>query len=145
MKLAQCQAAYDGASMVFARNEALSFLGRSDCPGHAHVSTFTTDGTTLNAFAHYSSTFQGQVNYHQYPTSTSPLTSSYEDFKKGLERLRNLEEDAKETAENLRDGLIKVWSAPRRRRQIQPKSCEKPQGISKRQPAKTILRKARNR
>jgi hypothetical protein len=55
MILAQTQAAYDGACMVYGRNEARSFLEEPDPADHAFVSTFTTDGTTVNTFAHYSS------------------------------------------------------------------------------------------
>lgn len=36
-----------------------SFLKSLDPTGHAFVSTFTTDGTTLNTFAHYSSESRG--------------------------------------------------------------------------------------
>jgi hypothetical protein len=53
MFLAQTQAAYDGACMVYGRNKARSFLGSPDPAGHAFVSTVTTDGTTVNAFAHW--------------------------------------------------------------------------------------------
>jgi hypothetical protein len=108
---AQAQAAYDGASMVYARNEACSFLGSPDPIDHAYIQTFTTDGTTLNTFVHYSSESQGQVKYHQYPTSSSFLMSSYEDFKESRRRLRNLQDDAKEYSENLRDKLNEKWSA----------------------------------
>lgn len=52
MILAQTQAAYDGAAMVYGRNKARSFLESPDLDGHAFVSTFTTDSTTLNAYAH---------------------------------------------------------------------------------------------
>ncbi|KAJ8063114.1 hypothetical protein OCU04_008356 [Sclerotinia nivalis] len=73
MILAQTQAGYDGACMVYGRNEARSFLESPDPAGHAFVSTFTTDGTTLNIFDHYLSESQGQIKYHQYPTSNSFL------------------------------------------------------------------------
>jgi hypothetical protein len=108
---AQTQAAYDGACMVHGRNEARSFLQSPDPAGHAFVSTFTTDGTTLNTFGHYSSQSEGQVKYHQFPDSSSFLIASYEDFKKSRRRLRNLEDEAKETSEKLRDELIEKWSA----------------------------------
>jgi hypothetical protein len=108
---AQTQAACDGACMVYGRNKARSFLGSPDPDGHAFVFTFTTDGTSINTFAHYSSQTNGQVKYHQYPTSSSFLLSSYEDFKKGRRRLRNLQDDAKEASEMLRDELKRKWSA----------------------------------
>ncbi|KAK0101219.1 hypothetical protein ONS95_012798 [Cadophora gregata] len=114
MILAQTQAAYDGACMVYGRNEARSYLESPDPPGYAFVSTFTTDGTTVNTFAHYSSETQGQVKYHQYPESSSLLISSYQDFKKSRRRLRNLQDDAKETSEKLRDELNEKWLANHR-------------------------------
>ena len=114
MNLARHQAAYDGASMVYARNEACSFLGSPDPVDHAYVQTFTTDGATLNTFTHFSTESQGQVKYHQYPTSSSFLISSYEDFKKSRRRLRNLQDVAKETSEKLRDKLNGKWLANHR-------------------------------
>lgn len=111
MKLAETQAAYDGASMVYARDEACSFLGSPDPAGHAYIQTFTTDGTNLNTFAHYSTESQGQVKYHQYLTSSSCLISSYEDYKMSRRRLRNLQDAAKEASESLRDKLNEKWLA----------------------------------
>ena len=108
---AQTQAAYDSASKVYDRNEACSFLGSPDPTGHAYVQTFTTDGITLNPFLHYSSECNGQVEYHQFPTSSSFLTSTYEDFKRSRQRLRNQQDDAKEHSENLRDKLNEKWLA----------------------------------
>jgi hypothetical protein len=109
MNFARNQAAYDGASMVYTRNEACSFLGSPDPIDYAYVQTFTTDGTTLNTFTHFSTESQGQVKYHQYPTSSSFLISSYTDFKKSRRRLMNLQDDAKETSERLRDKLNEKW------------------------------------
>jgi hypothetical protein len=50
--------------MVYGRNKARLFLNDPDPPSYAFVSTFTTDGATLNTFAHYSSETQGQVKYY---------------------------------------------------------------------------------
>ncbi|KAG9229294.1 hypothetical protein BJ875DRAFT_446093 [Amylocarpus encephaloides] len=116
MNLARHQATYDGASMVYTRNEACSFLGSPDPVDYAYVQTFTTDGTTLNTFTHFSTESQGQVKYHQYPTSSSFHISSYEDFKKSRRRLRNPQDDAKETSERLRDKINGKWSANHRSR-----------------------------
>ncbi|KAM3065598.1 hypothetical protein ACMFMG_011308 [Clarireedia jacksonii] len=107
MVLAQTQAAYDGACMVYGRNRARSLLKSPNPASHAFVSTFTTNGTTPNTFAHYSSESQDQVKYHQYPTSSSFLISSYKNFKTSRRRLRNLQDYAKETSEKLRDELNK--------------------------------------
>lgn len=114
MNLARYQAAYDGASMVYARNEACSFLESPDSVDYVYIQTFTTDGTTLNTFTHFLTESQGQVKYYQYPTSSSFLISSYEDFKKSRRRLRNLQDDAKETSEKLRDKLNEKWSVNHR-------------------------------
>jgi hypothetical protein len=111
---ARTQAAYDGACMVYGRNKARSFLNKPDPTGCAYVHTFTTDGTTLNTYAHYSFKSEGQVQYHQYPTSSSFLISSFEDFEKSRLRLRNLQDDAEETSKKLRDELNKEWLANHR-------------------------------
>jgi hypothetical protein len=44
MEKATLQSRYDGAAMVHARNKALAYMGKSDPPGYAAVTTFTTDG-----------------------------------------------------------------------------------------------------
>jgi hypothetical protein len=108
---AQTQAVYDGAYIVYSRKQARSFLESPDPDSHAFVLTFTTDGTTLNTYAHYSSQSRGQVKYHQFPTSSSFLISSYDYFKKNRRQLRNLQDGAKETSEKLRDELNEKWSA----------------------------------
>ena len=102
LNLARVQAAYDGASMVYARNEATSFLGSPDPNASAHVVTFTSDGTSINTFANHSLNMHGQIEYHQYPITSSLIRSSYEDFKKGRRQLRNLQDYAKETSETLK-------------------------------------------
>lgn len=108
---AEAQAAYDGACMVYGRNKARAFLNSPDSSEHAYVQTFTTDGINLNTFAHYSHKCDGQVEYHQYPTSSSLVISNYEDFKKARRRLRNLQDAAREISEKLRDELKLNWSA----------------------------------
>ncbi|TAQ91129.1 hypothetical protein B7494_g575 [Chlorociboria aeruginascens] len=111
MILAETQAAYNGAHMVYSRNEARLFLNKPDPSGYAYVRTFIIDGTILNTYAHYSSEIEDQVKYYQYPTSSSLLISSYKDFKKSRRRLRNLQDDAKETSEKLKDELNEKWLA----------------------------------
>jgi hypothetical protein len=106
MAEAKMQSAYDGAALVYARNQALSYVGEPDPPGHAEVATFTTNGTTINFFAHYAeASEEGMLEYHQYPTTSANLTNSYEDFKKGRKQLRNLQDDAKDSSYALRDQL----------------------------------------
>lgn len=53
MKEAELQSSYDGAALVYARNQALSYLGISDPLGHAEITTFTTDGTYFNLYSHH--------------------------------------------------------------------------------------------
>lgn len=114
MSLAQVQASYDGACMVYGRDKARSFIKSPDPDGYAYVQTFITDGNLLNTYAHYSSASQDQddVEYHQCETSSTYLTSSYEDFKKGRRLLRNLQDMAKETSEKLKDELKEKWAKP---------------------------------
>ena len=109
MKLAQTQAGFDGACLVYGRTKARSYLGTPDPPGHAFVSTFTTDGTSLNIFAHYVSEHFGQVKYHQFPVSSAFLIASYDDFTKSRRLLRNLQDFAHQNAERLRDNLQRKW------------------------------------
>jgi hypothetical protein len=109
--IAEIQAVYDRACMVYGRNQARSFLNRPDPVGHTYVRTFTTDSTTLNTYTHYSSESEGQIKYHQYTTSSSLLISYYEEFKKRRRRLRNLQDDAKETSEKWRNELKEKWLA----------------------------------
>jgi hypothetical protein len=112
LDLAQIQAAYDGASIVYARNEARLFLGSPDPIGSAHVITFTSNGTSINTFANYSlERRDGQIEYHQYPMTSTFITANHEDFTEGRRQLRNLQDYAKETSEKLRDELNEKWLA----------------------------------
>ncbi|KAH9984892.1 hypothetical protein F4779DRAFT_326382 [Xylariaceae sp. FL0662B] len=54
MNKARVQSAYDGAALVYGRDQALEFVGEPDPLGYTAVSTFTTDGTNINFFSHYS-------------------------------------------------------------------------------------------
>jgi hypothetical protein len=115
MEEAKMQSAYDGAALAYARNQALSYVGEPDPPGHAEVATFTTDGTTVKVFAHYADTSEdGMLEYHQYPITSTNLTNPYEDFKKGRKQLRNLQDDAKDSSYALRDQLKGHWKAHQR-------------------------------
>jgi hypothetical protein len=70
MDEARLQSAYDGAALVYERNQALSYLGKRDSPGHTEVTTFTTNGTNLDLYAHYAALSEdGTLKYHQYPVS----------------------------------------------------------------------------
>ncbi|KAI0117716.1 hypothetical protein GGR51DRAFT_264758 [Nemania sp. FL0031] len=107
---AMVQSGYDGAALVYARNKALAFLGKSDPPGHAKITTFTTDGTTLNLYAHYATPLEDDtVEYHQYNYASLNLMGSYNEHKNGRKGLRNAQDDALKQSHALRDQLVEHW------------------------------------
>ncbi|KAK3336826.1 hypothetical protein B0T19DRAFT_52098 [Cercophora scortea] len=116
IKEATMQAAYDGAAMVYARAQALAYMGEEDPLGHAAATTFTIDGTYLNLYAHYAAPAEDDedaLEYHQFPILSTYLTTSYEDFKKGRKQLRNAQDHAKAQSEQLRDQLKQHWKQNR--------------------------------
>lgn len=98
---------YVGAALVYARNQALSYLGTPDPPGYAAVTTFTTDGENLELYAHYAatSTSDGILEYHQYRIDAGLLPGSYQMHKDFRRRLRNMQDHAKQQSFALRDQL----------------------------------------
>ncbi|EPE02347.1 hypothetical protein F503_03932 [Ophiostoma piceae UAMH 11346] len=114
MEEARLQSAYDGAALVFARNQALSHIGKPDPPGHAEVTTFATDGTTLNLFAHYAAeTEDGTLEYHQYRVKSTNLIDSHEDFRNSYKHIRNAQDHARGQSYALRDDLKEHWKQQR--------------------------------
>ncbi|KAI1298006.1 hypothetical protein F5Y03DRAFT_368943 [Xylaria venustula] len=112
MEEARMQAAYDGAALVYARNQAFDAIGKPYLAGHAKVTTFTTDGTNLNLFAHYAApTEEGTLEYHQYPIKSINLIDSHEGYKEGRKHLRNAQDLAREESYALRDELNDYWKA----------------------------------
>ncbi|KAI1499859.1 hypothetical protein F5X99DRAFT_410647 [Biscogniauxia marginata] len=113
MNEARMQSAYDGAALVYERNQALEFLGEPDPPDHAAVSSFTTDGTTLNFFCHHSapSKDRDKIEYHQCLMTFTNLMNSFDGFEQGRKQLRNLQEDARDESYALRDRLQGHWKA----------------------------------
>ncbi|KAK5651085.1 hypothetical protein OQA88_13705 [Cercophora sp. LCS_1] len=110
MEEARLESAYHGAALVFARNQALDAMGRSDPPGHANVTTFVTDGITLNLFAHYATEAEdGALEYHQYRVKSTNLVDSHEGFKDGCKQLRNAQDHARDQSYALRDDLRAHW------------------------------------
>ncbi|KAI0867297.1 hypothetical protein GGS24DRAFT_486036 [Hypoxylon argillaceum] len=107
---ASLQSAYDGAALVFARNQALSFIGKPDPPGSAKVTTFTTDGSNLNIFAHYATTSDdGSLEYHQHLVEMTGLINGHQKFKDARRMLRNAQDHAREQSYLLRDQLKEHW------------------------------------
>lgn len=120
MAEARLQSAYDGAALVYARNQALSYLGKPDSPGYAEVTTFTTDGTTLNFFAHYATPSEdGTLEYHQYPITSAHLLKSRQGYKEGRRGLRNEQDYARKQSYAMRDQLKEHWKQ-RRGAPLQP-------------------------
>ncbi|KAH6630211.1 hypothetical protein B0J18DRAFT_93229 [Chaetomium sp. MPI-SDFR-AT-0129] len=114
MEEARLQSAYDGAALVFARNQALAHIGKPDPPGHAEVTTFATDGTTLNQYAHYAEESEdGTTKYHQYRFKSTNLIDSHGGFKDGYKHLRNAQDHARNQSYALRDDLKEYWQQQR--------------------------------
>lgn len=112
MKEARLQSAYNGAALVYARNQALSYIGKPDPSGCTKVTTFTTDSTTLNLFTHYSTPStagDGTLEYHQYPIKSTNLLDSHHGLKDGRRGLRNEQDHARKQSCALRDQLKEKW------------------------------------
>ena len=111
MEEARLQSALDGAALVYARNQALEYIDRPDPPGHAAVTTFTTDGASLHLFAHYAAPSlddDGTLEYHQYPCASFNL-KKYQEFKDGRRALRNQQDSARERSYGMRNMLRAHW------------------------------------
>ena len=111
---ARIQSAYDGAALVYSRNQALSYIGKSDPPGHAEITTFTTDGKNISFFAHYAAESEdGTLEYHQFPIKSTSLVNSYGEYKEGRRGLRNEQDHAKRQSQALRDQLKEHYKQQR--------------------------------
>ncbi|KAK7420278.1 hypothetical protein QQZ08_010478 [Neonectria magnoliae] len=112
LALAGLQSAYYGAILVYARKQALEYLGDPDPLGNAFVCTFATNGKSINFFAHYaapSKINKKKMEYHQYLIRSLVLTTSYEDFKDARRQLQNLQDFAREQSVALKTRLIDYW------------------------------------
>jgi hypothetical protein len=110
------QSAYDGAALVYARTQALACMGKEDPPGHAEITTFTTDGTNLNLYAYYAALLEEDedtLEYHQYPIPSTNIKDTYQGHKDGRRGLRNAQDHAKAQSEVLRDQLKQHWKQHR--------------------------------
>lgn len=114
MRGATLQSGYDGAALVYARNQALSYLGNPDPSGHAEVTTFTTDGTNLSFFAHYATPSEdGTLKYHQYPVKSTNLTDCHQGLNQSRRHVRNYQDHARKMSHSLRDQLKEHWKTHR--------------------------------
>lgn len=124
---ATLRSAYDGAALVYARNQALLLIGKPDPPGHASVTTVTTDGTALNFFAHYAATSKvdGTMEYHQYQYASANVRGTYQGHKDGRRGFRNEQDRARDQAYALRDQLNEHWEQ-RHRSNLHPIAARAP-------------------
>lgn len=108
---ARLQSAYTGAALVYSRNQALSYLEQPDPPGHAEVTTFTTDDTNINFYAHYAAPSEDNstIEYYQYQYATDNVKDTYQGYKDGRRGLRNQQDHAREQSYALRDQLKEHW------------------------------------
>lgn len=116
MEEARLQSAYHGAALVYARNEALAYVGKADPPGYAEITTFITDGTDLNMYAHYAAPAEEDedtLEYHQYLISSINIKDTYQGHKEGRRSLRNLQDHAKDQSYHLKDQLKEHWKQNR--------------------------------
>ncbi|KAK5987173.1 hypothetical protein PT974_11291 [Cladobotryum mycophilum] len=103
---AQIHNAHAGAALVYARNHALEHIAYPDNEGESFIFTFTTDGATINFFAHYATkSDDGAVQYHQYPITSTNLGTSYTEFKKGWTQLHNCQQHAYDISHELKSLL----------------------------------------
>ncbi|KAI8665433.1 hypothetical protein NCS56_00979100 [Fusarium sp. Ph1] len=81
---ATLQSGYDGAAMVYGRNQALEYLGEPDPLGHSGITILTSSGENLTFFAQYAlpTGENGAVEYHQPRLTQTNLTELYEVFQK---------------------------------------------------------------
>lgn len=108
------QSVYDGAAMAYARTQALAYMGKSDPPGHASITTFTTDGKNLNFFAHYEAESEdGTLEYHQFPVKSASLVNSHGEHKESRKGLGNAQDHAREHSYVLKNQLKEHYKQQR--------------------------------
>lgn len=114
MREATLQSGYDGAALVYARNQALAHQGKADPPGHANITTFTTNGNQVNFYAHYATEAEdGTLEYHQFPVKSTSLVNSHGEHKEGRRGLRNAQDHAREQSYALKDQLKEHYKQQR--------------------------------
>lgn len=108
MHLAECQAAYDGAAMVYACNKALNFLGEKDEHGNATVLSATTDGKKYDIFGHYTLIDEKTetTRFYQRCLAQGSL-EDFDDFKTGFRRFRNMQDWARDKSFDIRERMTK--------------------------------------
>ncbi|KAI6363526.1 hypothetical protein MCOR25_005884 [Pyricularia grisea] len=139
MREATVQSGYDGAAIVYARNQALAYQRKSDPLDHASVITFTTNGNQVTFYAHYAAeTEDGSLQYHQYPVSSMNLTKSHPEHKEGRRGLRNAQDLAKEQSYALKNQLKDHYEQQLRRTLCPLEETVPPLPVSDDEPLVTI-------
>lgn len=108
---AKVQAGYDGAAMVYGRNEALRYIGKADPPRQPAVLTATTIGQEWNVYGHYAhpNDSTGREEYYQCRMAGGSMENLTE-YKQGRKVLRNMQDFAREQSSDLRDSMQKDYA-----------------------------------
>ncbi|KAI7787144.1 hypothetical protein LA080_000480 [Diaporthe eres] len=88
---AKVQAGYDGAAMVYGRNEALKYIGKADPPRQPAVLTATTIGQEWKVYGHcaHPNDSNGKEEYYQCRMAGGSMENLSE-YKQGRKVLRNM-------------------------------------------------------
>lgn len=107
---AKVQAGYDGATMVYGRNEALKYIGKADPPRQPAVLTATVIGQKWNVYGHYAhpNDYTGKEEYYQCRMAGG-LMENLNEYKQGRKVLRNMQDFAREQSSDLRDSMKKKY------------------------------------
>ncbi|KAJ4421143.1 hypothetical protein N0V82_003907 [Gnomoniopsis sp. IMI 355080] len=108
MRQAELQAGYDGATMTYARNRALDFIGDKDPPRRASPMSVATDGHSWTAYSHYAHPKdpKDDNNFEYYQNEVaSGRTAEYDDFKRSYKMLRNAQDWGRKESHDLRERM----------------------------------------
>ncbi|KFA60331.1 hypothetical protein S40285_10528 [Stachybotrys chlorohalonatus IBT 40285] len=104
------QCAYYGTALVYARNQALSYLGRSDPINQTSAITFFTNGERLHIYAHYvTKSRRGTTQHIQHQLASIYMLHSHQEFILGYLALRNAQDYVKERAIEPKEEPIQHW------------------------------------
>ncbi|KAL9627764.1 MAG: hypothetical protein Q9164_007499, partial [Protoblastenia rupestris] len=116
MECAMYQAAYDAATLIYARNQACLAMGKPDAAKVAGVGTFVSNGNQVHISVHYATNHTlGQTVYHHCPIFSDNFLLDNARFTLTRKHLRNLQEWAMENATSLKNNLIAHYRASQAR------------------------------
>lgn len=103
---AKVQSMYNGAAMVYGRNEALAHIKKNDPPRQPAVLSAAVVGPTWDIYGHYAHTDETteRVEYHQHRVHGGSM-ETFNDYKQSRKVLRNMQDFAREQAGDLKDRL----------------------------------------